>query len=77
MMGIAIIKSATNASGMDADLSWSFVEDGDSESYGIFYSDGTPLERNYDEEGEPDGWVFEEQKAVVSTASKNLGPHLI
>ena len=50
---------------MNADLSWSFIEDGEPGNYGIFYASGEPLERNYDEEGQPSGWLFEERKAAV------------
>ena len=63
-MGI-ILKSAADAASMNADLSWAFIEDGEVEKYGMFYASGEPLARNYDEEGQPDGWLFEERKAVV------------
>ena len=63
-MEVTVLKSAADAASMNADLSWSFIEDGEG-NYGIFYSSGEPLERNYDEEGQPSGWLFEERKAVV------------
>jgi len=62
-MEVTVLRSAADAASMD--LSWSFIEDGESGSYGIFYASGEPLERNYDEEGQPSGWLFEERKAVV------------
>ena len=64
-MEVTVLKSAADAASMNADLSWSFIEDGEPGNYGIFYASGSPLERNYDEEGQPSGWLFEERKAVV------------
>lgn len=62
-MEVTVLRSAADAASMD--LSWSFIEDGEPGNYGIFYASGEPLERNYDEEGQPSGWLFEERKAAV------------
>lgn len=56
-MNTVILKSAADANFYG--LSWRFIEDG--EGYGIIGKDNEYLPVNYNDDGQPDGWEYEEE----------------